>query len=85
MAEMLTRVVGRNILHVRLTESELAAKLQKRGMPADEAAMHASLDLIVEAGAEERLNTEVKDLTGEEARSFADFVSDNKNVWLLRD
>ncbi|KAG6012881.1 hypothetical protein E4U54_007244 [Claviceps lovelessii] len=85
VAEMLTRVVGRNILHVRLTESELAAKLQKRGMPADEAAMHASLDLIVEAGAEERLNTEVKDLTGEEARSFADFVSDNKNVWLLRD
>ncbi|KAG5987948.1 hypothetical protein E4U43_004893 [Claviceps pusilla] len=56
----------------------LRQSCKRGGMPADEAAMHASLDSMVEAGAEERLNTEVKDLTGEEPRHFADFVSDKQ-------
>nr|ATW01297.1 EasG [Claviceps gigantea] len=82
VAETLSRVLGRNIIHARVTESELAEKLQDNGLTAEDAAMQASLDLIISAGGDERLNTEVRDLTGQEPRRFSDFVSENKHAWI---
>ena len=37
---------------------------------------------VVSLGAEERLNTTVKDLTGEDPISFRAFVEANKGVWV---
>ncbi|KAG5951671.1 hypothetical protein E4U53_002541 [Claviceps sorghi] len=85
VAATLSRTLGRKIIHARVTESELAEKLQEGGMPAEEATMHASLDSIIKAGGDERLNTAVRDLSGQEPRRLSDFVSDHKDAWLSRD
>ncbi|KAG5924167.1 hypothetical protein E4U42_004733 [Claviceps africana] len=83
VAETLSRALGRTITHARVTESELAGKLQESGMPAEETEMHASLDSVIKSGGDERLNTVVRDLTGQEPRHLSDFVSDNKDAWLF--
>nr|ABU42574.1 putative ergot alkaloid biosynthetic protein A [Clavicipitaceae sp. US2005a]AEV21222.1 agroclavine dehydrogenase [Periglandula ipomoeae] len=85
VAETLTRTLDRKITHARLTESELAEKMQKSGMPAEDAQMHASMDSIIQSGAEDRLNTAVRDLTGLEPRNFSDFALSEKKFWRSRD
>ncbi|KHN97492.1 Ergot alkaloid biosynthesis protein [Metarhizium album ARSEF 1941] len=82
VAEILTTLLNRRISHVNLTESDLAEKMHEYGMPPEDAKMHASMDLIVRAGGEERLNNSVLELTGTMPRTFLDFASSEKQVWL---
>nr|AFO67566.1 agroclavine dehydrogenase [Epichloe inebrians] len=84
VAETLTRILDRKITHARLTESELVQKMQKSGMSAEDAQMHASMDLIVQSGAEDRLNTVVRELTGSEPRNFSDFALNEAKLWVSR-
>nr|AET79194.1 agroclavine dehydrogenase [Claviceps paspali] len=82
VAKTLSKVLGRDITHVRVTEAALAEKRRESGVPADIADMIASMDLIVRSGAEDRMNTAVKDFTGVEPRSFAEFASKEREAWL---
>ncbi|KID68991.1 Ergot alkaloid biosynthesis protein, partial [Metarhizium brunneum ARSEF 3297] len=84
VAEALSKQLNRKINHVRLQESELAEKMHEYGMPLEDAQMHASMDLIVRAGGEERLNKTVLELTGTTPRTFQEFASSEKDIWLLK-
>ncbi|EFY97954.2 NAD dependent epimerase/dehydratase family protein [Metarhizium robertsii] len=84
VAETLSKQLNRKINHVRLEESELAEKMHEYGMPLEDAQMHASMDLIVRAGGEERLNKTVLELTGTTPRTFQEFASSEKDIWLLK-
>ncbi|KAH0593522.1 hypothetical protein MHUMG1_08660 [Metarhizium humberi] len=84
VAETLSKQLNRKINHVRLEESELAEKMHEYGMPLEDAQMHASMDLIVRAGGEERLNKTVLELTGTTPRTFQEFASSEKDMWLLK-
>ncbi|KAK8927942.1 Agroclavine dehydrogenase [Metarhizium anisopliae] len=84
VAETLSKQLNRKIDHVRLEESELAEKMHEYGMPLEDAQMHASMDLIVRAGGEERLNKTVLELTGTTPRTFQEFASSEKDIWLLK-
>jgi len=84
VAETLSKLLNRKINHVRLPELKLAEKMHEYGMPLEDARMHASMDSIVQAGGEERLNTTVRDLSGTVPRTFLDFATNNKEMWIRR-
>ncbi len=81
VAAILSEVLGREIKHVKLTQAELAERMQSLGMPADYANMLSSMDTMVAKGSEERLNDVVLKLTGKSPRKFRDFAEANKGCW----
>jgi len=85
VAETLSKLLNRKISHARVPESELAEKMHECGMPLEDAKMHASVDSIVLAGGEERLNNVVLQLTGTKPQSFIDFATSEMQTWKLVD
>ncbi|KAB8073419.1 agroclavine dehydrogenase [Aspergillus leporis] len=81
VASILTTVLGRQITHVNLSESELARYLETTGMPAEDSSMMAGMDSIIKNGAEQRLNHVVEEVTGFPPRSFHDFAVREKQCW----
>ncbi|GAB0138828.1 agroclavine dehydrogenase [Epichloe bromicola] len=81
VAETLSTVLGRTITHVKLTEHELAKRLENGGMPAEDAKMLAGMDTSISDGVEDRLNKVVKHVTGADPRTFLDFATQQKATW----
>lgn len=81
VAAVLSDVLGRKIVHVRLSQPELAARMQSAGMPADYANMLSSMDTMIAKGSEEKLNDVVLELTRKPPRKFEDFAEANKGCW----
>ncbi|KAH9997176.1 putative ergot alkaloid A [Xylariaceae sp. FL0662B] len=83
LAETFTSVLGRQITYHELSEAELAARFERFGVPADYAATLAAMDGPVRAGAEDRVNGVVAEVTGRAPRRFRDFVLEKRDVWSL--
>ncbi|ETS75214.1 hypothetical protein PFICI_13698 [Pestalotiopsis fici W106-1] len=81
LAGIFSKVLGREIVYQELTEKELAARHYSFSVPEKYADVLASLDTNIKNGGEDRLNDVVLSVTGEEPRTFEDFVEKNKAVW----
>ncbi|KAJ7253705.1 hypothetical protein B0H12DRAFT_1017419 [Mycena haematopus] len=82
IADMLTKILGRKITHVRMAQPEFRAMLVEVGMPEDYAQMMATLDGYVAGCGEERLFHRA-DVYGK--RTLGDFFEANKDVWHTAD
>ncbi|KAL8783444.1 MAG: hypothetical protein Q9195_009386 [Heterodermia aff. obscurata] len=82
VAKIMTGVLGKPVEHVKLSGEELKKWFQSQGLPSELAGFISDLDVkIGSTGAEARLNTAVKDVTGKESVTFRAFAEANKNVW----
>ncbi|KAI1414913.1 putative ergot alkaloid A [Hypoxylon sp. FL1857] len=81
LAEIFSSVLGRKITYQEITEAELSARYQKMGLPAEYAAVLASMDTEIRNGAEDRTNDVIRTVAGKEPRKFRDYVEINKAVW----
>ncbi|RYP10946.1 hypothetical protein DL764_000382 [Monosporascus ibericus] len=81
VAATLTSLLNRKITHVKLSEAELATRMESTGMPAEDAKMLAEMDTIIRNGAEDRLNHVVEEVTGTPPQSFYDFAVQEKSGW----
>jgi NAD(P)H dehydrogenase (quinone) len=82
IARELSVALGRTVEHVELPPDELAAALRTQGLPARFADDVAELSRQVASGSLEATTTTVRDLTGREPRTFAQFLT--ANVQALR-
>ncbi|GAB1310847.1 hypothetical protein MFIFM68171_01057 [Madurella fahalii] len=82
IAEILTQVLGRTIVHVDLTAAELEERHQKFGLPKEYATMLSAMDTSIKFGAENRTNDVVLALTGAAPKMFKAYAENAKDVWL---
>ena len=79
----MTEVLQKPVKHVKLSGEEHKKWLESQGVPSELAGFLAELEVkIVSTGAEQRLNTAVKDVTGKEPITFQAFAEANRNVWV---
>ncbi|KZL66324.1 glycoside hydrolase family 2, partial [Colletotrichum tofieldiae] len=81
IAETLSEVLGRKIVHKKLSAQELVERFASQGMPRDYAEMMSGLDTAIKNGSENRTNSVVLALTGKQPRKFRDTAESNKGVW----
>ncbi len=82
VADILTDVIGKKIVHVNVPAAELEARYKSIGIPEDYANLLAVLDTGVKHGAENRTNDIVLSVTGKQPGTFRAFAEGNKAVWL---
>jgi NAD(P)H dehydrogenase (quinone) len=80
IAMKLSAALGRTVTPVPLTPSELAATLQARGLPAAFAGDVAALAAEVADGSLAATTPAVRDLTGQAARTFDEFLTANSHA-----
>ncbi|KAM3077553.1 hypothetical protein ACMFMG_006890 [Clarireedia jacksonii] len=81
VAETISRAVGRKITHNKASAEELSRMMMRGGMPKDYANMLAAMDDAISKGAEEKLSNTIQEVTGKQAKRFADFVEAAKTAW----
>ncbi|KAK7458316.1 AFUA_2G17970 family ergot alkaloid biosynthesis protein [Colletotrichum acutatum] len=81
VAGILSDVLGRKIVHKRLSAQELVDRYAAQGMPRDYAEMMGGLDTAIKNGSENRTNSVVLAVTGKQPKKFRDFAERNKVVW----
>lgn len=72
---------GRPVRHCRLSVPELAARYATFGIPEAYALTLARMDEAIAQGAEDRTTEEVQRITGRPARTFADFLEDQRALF----
>ncbi|WP_375380452.1 hypothetical protein [uncultured Sphingomonas sp.] len=83
VAEVISAVCGRKILHHRLTKEALADRYHDAGMPEPQSQRLASMDQAIADGAGDQTTVAVKALTGKSAISFPTFANAGRKVWDL--
>lgn len=83
VARTLNQVLGKTIIHVKLTEQEFASRLTNVGLTEDHARALASLEGAIKQGVEERLNETVLKVTGQPSRTFCEYAQASKSEWTL--
>jgi festuclavine dehydrogenase len=73
--------LGREIVHVRLSETERVQQYLSKGLPDFYAGILTYLEVGSAGGMEERLNGDVEKVTGRPPQKFDDWVQENKAVW----
>lgn len=81
IATILSEVLGRKIVHKKLSTQELVDRFAGQGMPRDYAEMMGGLDTAIKNGSEGRTNSVVLALTGRRPRTFRETAEKNKGVW----
>ncbi|CCF41403.1 AFUA_2G17970 family ergot alkaloid biosynthesis protein [Colletotrichum higginsianum] len=81
IATILSEVLGRKIVHKKLSTQELVDRFAGQGMPRDYAEMMGGLDTAIKNGSEDRTNSVVLALTGRRPRTFRETAEKNKGVW----
>ncbi|KAK3341093.1 hypothetical protein B0T25DRAFT_509932 [Lasiosphaeria hispida] len=81
LAEILTELLGRKIVHVDLSTRDLEERHQSLGMPENYARMMSSLDNAIKVGSENRVNDVVLSVTGRAPKPFREFAESVKSVW----
>ncbi|KAI9787066.1 MAG: hypothetical protein M1816_007737 [Peltula sp. TS41687] len=81
IATKLSRCLGREIVHVRLTGEERTQQLMSRGLPEHYAKLITFLEGTTANGHEERMNAAVERVTGRPPIKFDEFAQQNKTAW----
>lgn len=81
VGRLITEASGRPVEYEELSIDALAAHFEAAGMPSEYAQGLAAIDGEIAAGSEEQVTDEVTAITGQPARSFADFAAANRAVW----
>ncbi|CAN5836039.1 NAD(P)H-binding protein [soil metagenome] len=74
-ADIVARQVGHPVRHRPVSVDDYAAHLAAGGIPADFATVLAALDADIACGAEDRVTTDVEDITGRPPRTFEEFCA----------
>ncbi|KAK4192797.1 hypothetical protein QBC35DRAFT_483411 [Podospora australis] len=82
IAQILSEVLGRKIVHVDLTTADLEKRHTQYGMPVGYAKMMSALDTSIKFGAENRTNDVILSVTGAAPRKFRDYALSVKDVWV---
>ncbi|PIA92115.1 Festuclavine dehydrogenase [Cercospora beticola] len=82
VAATLSSVLGRTISHVRLDPDAFTALLQANGMHSFVANYLAEIDVKVAGGFGRDPTDGVKKVTGQDPKSFRQFVEEKKEVWM---
>jgi ergot alkaloid biosynthesis protein len=80
-AALISSASGRRVRHHRLTEQELADRLQVGGMAENYARVLAAMDTAISLGAEDRLTDGVLRATGRAPERFIDFATREAACW----
>ncbi|KAK0618057.1 hypothetical protein B0T17DRAFT_591954 [Bombardia bombarda] len=81
IADTLSDVLGKRILHIDLTSDDLERRHQSFGIPEDYSKMMSVLDTAIKHGMENRTNDVVQTITGAEPRPFREFAEAAKEIW----
>ena len=81
VAKNLSSCLGREIVHVKLTEEQRIEKFLSFGMPEHYARFLTFLEGSVAKGEEERMNDAVERVTGRPPQDFASFAQQHETVW----
>jgi ergot alkaloid biosynthesis protein len=81
VALLLSQVLGREIVHRRLSEAELTRRYEQLGLPPEYAPILAAMDTAIAQGAENRVTDEVQGITGREPSSFLAFAAAAQQAW----
>ncbi|KAJ3952206.1 hypothetical protein N0V92_011366 [Colletotrichum tropicale] len=82
IAEILTEVLGRKIIHKNLSRKGLEDRYVNYGLPQDYAEMMGAMDTNIKNGSENRTNSVVLAVTGKQPRKFRDVAKELRNVWV---
>ena len=83
VALLLSEIVGRTIVHRRLSEAQLSARYEQAGLPAEYAPVLAAMDTAISQGAEDRVTGEVQRITERNPCDFRSFATPARHVWSL--
>ncbi|SIN87726.1 ergot alkaloid biosynthesis protein, AFUA_2G17970 family [Parasphingorhabdus marina DSM 22363] len=81
VAEVLSDALGITIIHQKLSEKDLAGRIQSGGLSRIYAELLAAMDTAIAAGGEDRLTDSVVVLTGKTPRDLTGFVARNIERW----
>ncbi len=72
---MFTELTGRPTRHIRVSTAEQARNIAESGVPAEFAAILASMEEAISRGSEDRVTDTVQRITGHQARSVFNFLA----------
>lgn len=81
VAKVMSDLLGRHIVHHRLSVDGLAERHRNSGLTAEYAATLAALDGAIATGSEDRVTDHVMGLTGQPPTSVRRFVERNLDAW----
>ncbi|KAK0733928.1 hypothetical protein B0T26DRAFT_670273 [Lasiosphaeria miniovina] len=81
IADILTKVLGRKIVHVDLSRRDLEKRHQSFGMPEESFKMMGALQTSIKFGSENRTNDAILTLTGAAPKMFAEYAESAKAIW----
>jgi festuclavine dehydrogenase len=81
VAAKLSEALGREIVHVKISQEQSVERLLSLGMPEIFAKFLPYLEVAASNGTEERLDDTVEKLTGQPAQNFDAWVQEVKKVW----
>ncbi|EPE32915.1 NAD(P)-binding Rossmann-fold containing protein [Glarea lozoyensis ATCC 20868] len=82
VASIISGVVGREIVHVKLSEADFTKHLISRGVPLSDAEFMAIMETGIKNGGQESLNDVVEEVTGSPPETFTDFAFRHKECWM---
>ncbi len=80
-AAIISQAAQRPVRHRSVSGAQLRERLTGMGVPEGYAAMLAGLDEAIKRGAEDRITSTVRDVTGRPPKSFGDFARDSAPAW----
>lgn len=81
VADIFSRVLGRRVVHERVTADAVRQRMERSGIPPAFAAILAGLEDGLRNGAEDRTTDTVQRVTGRPARTFEDWVRARADAW----
>ena len=82
VAQIISEVVGRRIVHRKLPVDALAERFRQLGLPADYAHTLANMDGLLASGAEDRTTGVVSSVLGRLAIPFERYAQSAKGAWM---
>jgi uncharacterized protein YbjT (DUF2867 family) len=77
-ADVLSATLGRAVRFAALSDADVPTGMLQRGLPAFHADALIEMSRAYRDGGADRLTTTVRDITGREPSSFAEFVADHR-------
>lgn len=81
IADILTDVLGRRIVHVDLPAAGLEERHKSQGLSDNYAKMLSAMDTSIKLGAENRTNDVIRAVTGTAPKTFRQYAEAVKDVW----